>query len=38
MLHSGAVGYAAGSSGERLPTEIAIIEVTKSYKKMKAGR
>jgi predicted TIM-barrel enzyme len=29
MLHSGAVGYAAGSSGERLPTETAIIEVTK---------
>ena len=37
MLHSGAVGYAAGSSGERLPTETAIIEVTKSYKNMKAG-
>ena len=35
MLHSGAVGYAAGSSGERLPTETAIIEVTKSYKSMK---
>jgi len=35
ILHSGAVGYAAGSSGERLPTENAIIEVTKSYKKMK---
>ena len=35
VLHSGAVGYAAGSSGERLPTENAIIEVTKSYKNMK---
>ena len=37
ILHSGAVGYAAGSSGERLPTEKAIIEVTKSYKEMKPG-
>lgn len=37
ILHSGAVGYAAGSSGERLPTENAIIEVTKSYKRMKLG-
>jgi len=37
ILHSGAVGYAAGSSGERLPTETAIIEVTKSYKNMKQG-
>ena len=35
ILHSGAVGYAAGSSGERLPTENAIVEVTKSYKRMK---
>ena len=35
ILHSEAVGYAAGSSGERLPTENAIIEVTTSYKKMK---
>lgn len=35
ILHSGAVGYAAGSSGERLPTENAIVEVTKSYKNMK---
>ena len=35
ILHSGAVGYAAGSSGERLPTENAIIAVTKSYKNMK---
>lgn len=35
ILHSEAVGYAAGSSGERLPTEKAIIEVTKSYKAMK---
>lgn len=35
ILHSGAAGYAAGSSGERLPTEDAIIAVTKSYKNMK---
>ena len=35
ILHSEAVGYAAGSSGERLPTENAIIEVTTSYKNMK---
>jgi predicted TIM-barrel enzyme len=35
ILHSDAVGYAAGSSGERLPTEKAITEVTKSYKSMK---
>jgi predicted TIM-barrel enzyme len=35
MIHSGAVGYAAGSSGERMPTEQAIIEVTRRYKKMK---
>lgn len=37
ILHSGALGYAAGSSGERLPTENAIIEITKSYKRMKPG-
>lgn len=35
IKHSGAVGYAAGSSGERLPTESAVIEVTRSYKRMK---
>jgi predicted TIM-barrel enzyme len=35
ILHSEAVGYAAGSSGERLPTESAIVEVTTSYKNMK---
>lgn len=32
IKHSGAVGYAAGSSGERLPTERAVIEMTKQYK------
>ena len=35
VMHTSAVGYAAGSSGERLPTERAVIEVTKSYKNMK---
>lgn len=32
IKHSGAVGYAAGSSGERLPTETAVIELTKQFK------
>jgi predicted TIM-barrel enzyme len=35
IAKSDAVGYAAGSSGERMPTERAVIEVTKSYKNMK---
>lgn len=35
IIHTDAVGYAAGSSGERLPTENAIIGITKLYKKMK---
>lgn len=30
-----AVGYASGSSGERIPTEPAIIEIVKKYKSMK---
>jgi predicted TIM-barrel enzyme len=30
--HSDAVGYAAGSSGERTPTEQAVIAVTREYK------
>jgi predicted TIM-barrel enzyme len=30
--HSDAVGYAAGSSGERLPTEQAVVEATRLYK------
>lgn len=34
MANSGAVGYASGSSGERLPTEKAVVEVTKAYKKI----
>lgn len=33
--HSDAVGYAAGSSGERLPTEQAVIETTKQYKQIR---
>ena len=34
IVNSDAVGYAAGSSGERIPTEKAVIEVTRSYKEM----
>lgn len=30
--HSDAVGYAAGSSGERMPTEQAVVEATRLYK------
>ncbi len=30
-----AIGYASGSSGERIPTEPAIIEIVKKYKSMK---
>lgn len=33
---SGAHGYAAGSSGERLPTEQAVVALTKEYKKIPA--
>lgn len=32
IINSDAVGYAAGSSGERIPTERAVIDVTRSYK------
>jgi len=35
IVNSDAVGYAAGSSGERMPTEKAVVEVTKSYKNIK---
>jgi predicted TIM-barrel enzyme len=35
IVNSDAMGYAAGSSGERLPTEQAIIEVTRQYKMMR---
>jgi predicted TIM-barrel enzyme len=35
IVHTGAAGYAAGSSGERLPTETAVSEVARRYKAMK---
>ena len=34
ITHSGADGYASGSSGERVPTEQAVVAVTQSYKAM----
>ena len=34
IAHSDAVGYAAGSSGERVPTERAVIEATQQYKQI----
>lgn len=34
IAHSDAVGYAAGSSGERVPTERAVIETTRQYKQI----
>ena len=35
ILNSAAVGYAAGSSGERLPTEISVVQITKQFKEIK---
>ncbi|MBN2322903.1 MAG: phosphoenolpyruvate hydrolase family protein [Spirochaetes bacterium] len=35
LVHTDAVGYAAGSSGERMPTEKAVSEVTRRYKAIK---
>lgn len=35
IMHSSAVGYASGSSGERIPTEEAVVKITKKYKSMK---
>ncbi|NPV92704.1 MAG: phosphoenolpyruvate hydrolase family protein [Firmicutes bacterium] len=35
IIHSGADGYAAGSSGERLPTESSVVALTKKYKEMR---
>jgi predicted TIM-barrel enzyme len=35
IKNSDAVGYASGSSGERTPTESAVIEIVKKYKAMK---
>lgn len=37
IINSGAVGYAAGSSGERLPTETAVVQITEQYKNIKLG-
>jgi predicted TIM-barrel enzyme len=34
IANTGAVGYAAGSSGERMPTEKAVSDVTAAYKRM----
>lgn len=34
IAHSDAVGYAAGSSGERVPTERAIVAITRAYKEI----
>ena len=38
IVHTDAVGYAAGSSGERMPTEKAVCEVTRMYKAMDLGK
>lgn len=35
IINSDAVGYAAGSSGERLPTEKAVVEITRQYKEIR---
>lgn len=35
IKYSGAVGYASGSSGERIPTEEAVVKITQQYKAMK---
>jgi len=35
IANSDAVGYAAGSSGERVPTERAVVAVTKAYKEIR---
>ncbi len=37
IINSDAVGYAAGSSGERIPTEQAVVDVTRSYKETLLG-
>ncbi|OGN80793.1 MAG: hypothetical protein A2X23_00245 [Chloroflexi bacterium GWC2_73_18] len=37
IAHSEAVGYAAGSSGERVPTEQAVTEMTARYKAIPLG-
>jgi len=35
IIHSGADGYAAGSSGERIPTEVAVEATTRQYKEIR---
>jgi predicted TIM-barrel enzyme len=35
IVNTQALGYASGSSGERIPTESAVIEIVKKYKSMK---
>ena len=35
IANSDAVGYAAGSSGERVPTELAIVAITRAYKEIR---
>lgn len=37
IVHSAAAGYASGSSGERIPAESAIVDITRAYKNMKIG-
>ena len=34
IIHTDAVGYAAGSSGERIPTENAVVDAAKAFKSM----
>ena len=34
LRHTDAVGYASGSSGERIPTETAVVETTRRFKAM----
>jgi len=33
LIHTSSAGYASGSSGERIPTETAVTEITRQYKK-----
>lgn len=33
LIHTSAAGYASGSSGERIPTETAVTEIARQYKK-----
>ena len=38
VTKTGAVGYVAGSSGERIPTEKAVIELAKEFKRVEVKR